>query len=67
MLSRLNRETIGTVLILVGIVFLMAVAGADDYNTMAHVATPMISLAGKTAIGFGIIGAGAKISKGGRR
>lgn len=67
MLSRLNRETIGMALILIGIVFLMAVAGTDDYNTMMHVATPMISLVGKTAVGFGIIGAGAKISRGGRR
>lgn len=67
MLSRINRETIGTGLILVGIAWLMIIAGADDYNTMQHIATPMISLIGKTLIGFVIIAAGAKISKGGRK
>lgn len=66
MLSRINRETIGTGLILVGIAWLMIIAGADDYNTMHHIATPMISLIGKTLIGFIIIGTGVKISKGGR-
>lgn len=67
MLSRLNRESVGTALILVGVAWLMIIAGADDYNTMQHIATPMISLIGKTLIGFVIIGAGAKFSKGGRK
>lgn len=67
MLSRINRESVGTALILVGITWLMIIAGADDYNTMQHIATPMISLVGKTLIGFVIIGAGVKISKGGRK
>ena len=67
MFSRLNRETIGSVLILIGFAWLMIIAGADDYNTMQHIATPLITLIGKTLIGFVIIGAGAKISKGGRK
>ena len=71
MLSRIgrviddHRERIAFVLIGFGILFLMGVAGADDYNTVRHIFTPLLPLVIKTAFGLLITALGVKILNGG--
>ena len=67
MLSRIrgvinnNRERVGMILIGIGLIWMMCVAGSDDYTSMRHVFIPMFPLAIKTAIGLLISGAGVRI------
>ena len=62
MLSRIgrvidrNRERIGMILFIIGVFWMMGVAGADDFNTMQHIFTPVIPLIIKSA--FGLLGMG---------
>ena len=71
MLSRIgkvidrNRERIGMVLFIVGVFWMMGVAGTDDYNTMQHIFTPVLPLMIKSLIGLLIAGTGVKILNGG--
>lgn len=71
MLSRIgrvidrNRERIGMILFIIGVFWMMGVAGADDFNTMQHVFNPVLPLVVKSLIGLLIAGAGVKILNGG--
>lgn len=71
MLSRIgrvidrNRERIGIILFIIGIFWMMGVAGADDLNTMQHVFNPVLPLVIKSAFGLLITGAGVRILNGG--
>ena len=71
MLSRIgrvitdHREGVGMALIGIGFFWLMGVAGADDFNTMQHVFTPVIPLVIKSVFGLLITGAGVRILNGG--
>ena len=71
MLSRIgrvidrNRERIGMILFIIGVFWMMGVAGADDFNTMQHVFNPVLPLVLKSLIGLLIAGAGVKILNGG--
>ena len=71
MLSRIgrvidrNRERIGMVLFIIGVFWMMGVAGADDFNTMQHVFNPVLPLVVKSLIGLLIAGTGVKILNGG--
>lgn len=71
MLSRIgrvidrNRERIGMILFIIGVLWTMGVAGADDFNTMQHIFTPVLPLMIKSLIGLLIAGAGVKILNGG--
>lgn len=71
MLSRIgriidrNRERIGMILFIIGVFWMMGVAGADDFNTMQHVFTPVLPLVVKSLIGLLIVGAGVRILNGG--
>ena len=71
MLSRIgrvidrNRERIGMILFIIGLFWMMGVAGADDFNTMQHVFNPVLPLVVKSLIGLLIAGAGVKILNGG--
>ena len=71
MLSRIgrvidrNRERVGMVLFIIGVFWMMGVAGADDFNTMQHVFNPVLPLVVKSLIGLLIAGAGVKILNGG--
>ena len=62
MLSRIgrvianHREGIGMFLVGIGFFWMMGVAGADDFNTMQHIFTPVIPLIIKSA--FGLLGMG---------
>ena len=51
-----NRERIGMILFIIGVFWMMGVAGADDFNTMQHIFTPVIPLIIKSA--FGLLGMG---------
>ena len=71
MLSRIgrvidrNRERIGMILFIIGVFWMMGVAGADDFNTMQHVFNPVLPLVIKSAFGLLITGAGVRILNGG--
>ena len=71
MLSRIgriidrNRERIGMILFIIGIFWMMGVAGTDDFNTMQHIFTPVLPLMIKSLIGLLIAGTGVKILNGG--
>ena len=71
MLSRIgrvierNRERIGMILFIIGVFWMMGVAGADDFNTMQHVFNPVLPLVIKSLIGLLITGTGVKILNGG--
>lgn len=71
MLSRIgriidrNRERIGMILFIIGVFWMMGVAGADDFNTMQHIFTPVLPLMIKSLIGLLIAGTGVKILNGG--
>lgn len=71
MLSRIgriidrNRERVGMILFIIGVFWMMGVAGADDFNTMQHVFNPVLPLVVKSLIGLLIAGAGVKILNGG--
>jgi formate hydrogenlyase subunit 3/multisubunit Na+/H+ antiporter MnhD subunit len=71
MLSRIgrvidrNRERIGMILFIIGVFWMMGVAGADDFNTMQHVFNPVLPLVVKSLIGLLIAGIGVKILNGG--
>ena len=71
MLSRIgrvidrNRERIGMILFIIGVFWMMGVAGADDFNTMQHVFNPVLPLVVKSLIGLLITGTGVKILNGG--
>ena len=71
MLSRIgrvidrNRERIGMILFIIGVFWMMGVAGTDDYNTMQHIFTPVLPLMIKSLIGLLIAGTGVKILNGG--
>ena len=71
MLSRIgriidrNRERIGMILFIIGVFWMMGVAGADDFNTMQHVFNPVFPLVVKSLIGLLITGTGVKILNGG--
>lgn len=62
MLSRIGRvifdhsEGIGLAFMGISFFWLMCVAGADDYNTMQHIFTPVLPLIIKSA--FGLLGMG---------
>ena len=60
-----NRERIGMVLFIIGVFWMMGVAGADDFNTMQHVFNPVLPLVVKSLIGLLITGTGVKILNGG--
>ena len=53
-----HNEEIGFALILASVIWLMGVAGADDFNTMHHIYTPIFVLAAKSALGFLVMGLG---------
>ena len=71
MLSRIgrvidrNRERIGMILFIIGVFWMMGVAGADDFNTMQHVFNPVLPLVVKSLIGLLIAGTGVRILNGG--
>ena len=71
MLSRIgrvidrNRERIGMLLFIIGVFWMMGVAGADDFNTMQHVFNPVLPLVVKSLIGLLIAGTGVRILNGG--
>ena len=71
MLSRIgrvidrNRERVGMILFIIGVFWMMGVAGADDFNTMQHVFNPVLPLVIKSLIGLLIAGTGVKILNGG--
>ena len=71
MLSRIgrvidrNRERVGMILFIIGVFWMMGVAGADDFNTMQHIFTPVLPLMIKSLIGLLITGTGVKILNGG--
>ena len=71
MLSRIgrvidrNRERIGMILFIIGVFWMLGVAGADDFNTMQHVFNPVLPLVVKSLIGLLIAGTGVKILNGG--
>lgn len=60
-----NRERIGMILFIIGVFWMMGVAGTDDFNTMQHVFNPVLPLVVKSLIGLLIAGAGVKILNGG--
>ena len=60
-----NRERIGMILFIIGVFWMMGVAGADDFNTMQHVFNPVLPLVIKSLIGLLIAGTGVKILNGG--
>lgn len=60
-----NRERIGMILFIIGVFWMMDVAGADDFNTMQHVFNPVLPLVIKSAFGLLITGAGVRILNGG--
>lgn len=60
-----NRERIGMILFIIGVFWMMGVAGADDFNTMQHVFNPVLPLVVKSLIGLLIAGTGVKILNGG--
>ena len=60
-----NRERIGMILFIIGVFWMMGVAGADDFNTMQHVFNPVLPLVVKSLIGLLIAGAAVKILNGG--
>lgn len=60
-----NRDRIGMILFIIGIFWMMGVAGADDFNTMQHVFNPLLPLVVKSLIGLLIVGTGVKILNGG--
>ena len=60
-----NRERIGMILFIIGVFWMMGVAGTDDFNTMQHIFTPVLPLMIKSLIGLLIAGTGVKILNGG--
>ena len=60
-----NRERIGMILFIIGVFWMMGVAGADDFNTMQHVFNPVLPLVVKSLIGLLIAGTGVRILNGG--
>lgn len=60
-----HRERIGLILVGIGFFWMMGVAGADDYNTMRHVFTPILPLIIKSVIGLLVTGSGVLILNGG--
>lgn len=60
-----NSERIGMILFIIGVFWMMGVAGADDFNTMQHVFNPVLPLVVKSLIGLLIAGTGVKILNGG--
>ena len=60
-----NRERIGMILFIIGVFWMMGVAGTDDFNTMQHIFTPVLPLIIKSLIGLLIAGTGVKILNGG--
>ena len=64
-LIRDHREGVGMALVGIGFFWLMGVAGADDFNTMQHVFTPVIPLIMKSVFGLLIVGLGVRILNGG--
>ena len=60
-----HREGVGMALVGIGFFWLMGVAGADDFNTMQHVFTPVIPLIMKSVFGLLIVGLGVRILNGG--
>ena len=62
MLSRIgrvitnHRQGVGMAFVGISFFWLMGVAGADDFNTMQHIFTPVIPLIIKSA--FGLLGMG---------
>ena len=53
------------ILFIIGVFWMMGVAGADDFNTMQHVFNPVLPLVVKSLIGLLIAGSGVKILNGG--
>ena len=64
---RNHREGVGMALTGIGPLWLMIVAGADDYNTAHHVFTSFVSLVIKTGLGLLFMGAGVRILNGGNQ
>lgn len=60
-----NRGRIGMILFIIGVFWMMGVAGADDFNTMQHIFNPVLPLVVKSLIGLLIAGTGVKILNGG--
>ena len=60
-----HREGVGMALVGIGFFWLMGVAGADDFNTMQHVFTPVIPLIMKSVFGLLIVGLGVRVLNGG--
>lgn len=73
MLSRIgrviegHRERIAFALIGIGILFLMCIAGTDDFETTQRAYTPILPLVIKGTFGLLIMGSGVKILNGGNR
>ena len=67
MLSRIKQHRIGIGMILIGVGFfwLMGIAGADDFNTMQHIFTPVLPLIVKSVVGLLFMGAGVRVLEGG--
>lgn len=71
MLSRIgrvisnHRQGVGMAFIGISFFWLMGVAGADDFNTMQHIFTPVLPLVIKSVIGLLGLGIGVMILNGG--
>lgn len=67
MLSRIgrvienHREGVGLAFLGVSFFWLLGVAGADDFNTMQHIFTPLLPLVIKTIIGLLGMGIGVAL------
>ena len=64
-LIKQHRTGIGMMLIGVGFFWLMGIAGADDFNTMQHIFTPVLPLIVKSVVGLLFMGAGVRVLEGG--
>lgn len=58
------REKISLTLVIVGLFLLFGIAGADDYQTMQGIFTPILPLILKSLIPLGMLGIGAILSGG---
>lgn len=71
MLSRIgrvisnHRQGVGMAFVGISFFWLMGVAGADDFNTMQHIFTPVLPLVIKSVIGLLGLGIGVMILNGG--
>ena len=58
------REKISVVLVFMGFILLLGIAGGDDYQTMHGIYTPILPLVLKSLIPLGMLGIGAVLSGG---